>query len=130
MHRFAVLGQSPIPCRFNRSYMVSSHPSPLDLIQLNAAGIDIGADDHWVCVPSDRAEECVRRFGCFTPDLERLADWLKQCGIETVAMESTGVYWIAVFQMLESRGFEVRVVSLGYRSFEWRRRVHYRLRKW
>lgn len=91
--------------------MLSSHPSPLDIIQLNAAGIDIGADDHWVCVPSDRDEQFVRRFGCFTPDLNALADWLKQCRIETVAMESTGVYWIPVFQILEARGFEVKLVN-------------------
>jgi hypothetical protein len=72
------------------------------LINLNAAGIDIGADRHWVSVPVERDEENVRSFACFTAELYAMADWLKQCSIETVAMESTGVYWIPVFQVLES----------------------------
>ena len=105
------LGKVPSDVDSTITIMVSSHASPLDIIQLNAAGIDIGADDHWVCVPSERDKQSVRRFGCFTPDLCALADWLKQCGIETVAMESTGVYWIPVFQILESRGFEVKLVN-------------------
>jgi transposase len=62
-------------------------------------------------VPADRDEQPVRSFGCFTADLYALADWLEQCGIETVAMESTGVYWIALFQVLETRGFEVKLVN-------------------
>ncbi|HCF29617.1 MAG TPA: IS110 family transposase [Cyanobacteria bacterium UBA11049] len=77
----------------------------------NAAGIDIGSEFHWVSVPKDRACECVRRFGCYTADLYALADWLAECGVETVAMESTGVYWIALFQILETRGFEVKLVN-------------------
>jgi hypothetical protein len=77
-------------------------------INLNAAGIDIGADRHWVSVPVGRDSENVRSFACFTADLYAMADWLKQCCIETVAMESTGVYWIPVFQVLESRGFDVK----------------------
>ncbi len=80
-------------------------------IHPNAAGIDIGSEFHWVCVPKDRASECVRRFGCYTADLYALADWLSECGVETVAMESTGVYWIALFQILETRGFEVKLVN-------------------
>ncbi len=83
----------------------------LEQINFNAAGIDIGADSHWVCVPADRDEESVRRFACFTADLQSLADWLQHCGVETVAMESTGVYWIPVFQVLETRGFEVKLVN-------------------
>lgn len=77
----------------------------------NAAGIDIGADTHWVSVPPERDGQSVRSFGCFTKDLYALADWLKQCGITTVAMESTGVYWIPVFQILDARGFEVCLVN-------------------
>jgi transposase len=77
----------------------------------NAAGIDIGARELLVCVPSDRDKEAVRRFGTKTPDLEELAQWLKDCRMETVAMEATGVYWIATFQLLESKGFKVVLVN-------------------
>jgi transposase len=84
------------------------------LINPNAGGIDIGADCHWVSIPVGRAQENVRSFACFTADLYAMADWLKQCGVETVAMESTGVYWIPVFQVLESRGFEVKLVNAHY----------------
>ncbi len=80
-------------------------------INLNAAGIDIGADSHWVSVASDKNEENVREFKCYTPDLYALADWLSQCQVETVVMESTGVYWIPVFQILETRGFKVLLVN-------------------
>jgi transposase len=81
------------------------------MIQPNAAGIDIGSREHWVAVPEDRDDRPVRSFGCYTADLHALADWLKRCGIETVAMESTGVYWISLYQILESRGFEVKLVN-------------------
>lgn len=83
----------------------------LPQINPNAVGIDIGSRVHWVSVPQDRNSECVRSFGCYTADLYALADWFQQCGIETVAMESTGVYWIPVFQILETRGFEVKLVN-------------------
>lgn len=83
----------------------------LPFININAAGIDIGSEEHWVAVPEDRDEEPVRRFGCFTSDLHAMAEWLKQCGIETVAMESTGVYWIPLFQILETQGFDVKLVN-------------------
>ena len=85
--------------------------SQLEPINANAAGIDIGSQTHWVCVPADRATENVRSFGSFTTDLYALADWLQACQVETVAMESTGVYWIALFQILETRGFEVKLVN-------------------
>ena len=83
----------------------------LPTIHPNAAGIDIGANRHWVSVPPSRAPESVRSFGCFTADLYALSAWLKQCGIETVAMESTGVYWIPLFQILETQGFAVNLVN-------------------
>lgn len=83
----------------------------LEQINTNAAGIDLGSAEHWVCVPSDRTENNVRRFGCFTPDLISMADWLIECGIDTVAMEATGVYWIPVFQILEAKGIEVKLVN-------------------
>jgi transposase len=81
------------------------------LINPNAAGIDIGADSHWVSVAPERDPQPVRRFGCFTSDLYALANWLKECGVETVAMESTGVYWIPLFQILENQGLEVTLVN-------------------
>jgi transposase len=83
----------------------------LPLIEPNAAGIDIAHREHWCAVPADRCERPVRPFGTFTEDLEKMADWLQQCGIKTVAMESTGVYWIPAFQILERRGFDVRLVN-------------------
>ena len=83
----------------------------LPRIQPDAAGIDVGADQHWVAVPMDRDTEPVRQHGAFTRDLYAIADWLKQCRIKTVAMESTGVYWIPLYQVLEERGFEVILVN-------------------
>jgi len=76
-----------------------------------AAAIDIGAAIHVAAVGPDRDKEPVRTFQTFTDDLHRLADWFAQCGIRTVVMESTGVYWIPVFEILEQRGFEVMVVN-------------------
>jgi transposase len=80
-------------------------------INLNAAGLDIGAAEIWACVPADRAEQAVRCFETFTVDLQALATWLEECGVETVAMESTGVYWIPIYEILEERGFEVYLVN-------------------
>lgn len=77
----------------------------------NAAGIDMGATEAVAAVPADRDSESVRTFPTFTPDLYALADWLQQCHIDTVAMESTGVYWIPLFQILEARGIEVCLVN-------------------
>jgi transposase len=83
----------------------------VEVVNPNAAGIDVGSEVHYVAVPPDRDPELVRSFKCFTADLNVLADWLDECGIETVAMESTSVYWIPVYQILESRGFEVILVN-------------------
>jgi transposase len=83
----------------------------LERIHLNAAGIDIGSKSHWVAVPEDRDPNPVREFQCFTSDLLALADWLEACGIDTVAMESTGVYWIPLYEILEERGIEVLLVN-------------------
>lgn len=80
-------------------------------IHAAAAGLDVGAEFHVVAVPPDRATEPVRTFRSFTGDLHKLADWLHEVGVTTVAMESTGVYWIPVFEILESRGFEVLLVN-------------------
>jgi transposase len=83
----------------------------LKQINLNAAGLDVGAAEIWACVPEDRAEPSVRPFKTFTPDLHALADWLQACDIDTVAMESTGIYWIPVYEILVERGFEVKLVN-------------------
>ena len=77
----------------------------------NAAAIDIGAKMHVVAVAPDRDAEPVRSFGTFTGDLHRLAKWLERCGVRTVAMESTGVYWVPVFEVLDQRGFDVVLVN-------------------
>lgn len=83
----------------------------LSKLNLNTAGIDIGAEEHYVAVPEDRDKRPVRTFRCFTSDLHAMAQWLKECRIDSVAMESTGVYWIPVFQILETYGFEVKLVN-------------------
>jgi len=83
----------------------------LEKIHLDAAGIDVGSSSHWVAVPEDRDPNPVREFRSFTHQLIELADWLEACGITTVAMESTGVYWIPLFEILEERGFEVLLVN-------------------
>jgi len=80
-------------------------------INPKAAGIDLGSREHWVAVPPNGNEENVRCFGTFTADLEELAKWLTKCGVTSVAMEATGVYWIPLFQLLERRGFEVLLVN-------------------
>lgn len=100
-----------------------------------AAGIDIGSSSHWVSVPPECDEQSVREFGCYTPDLQAMAAWLKQCGVETVAMESTGVYWIAPFELLQSEGFEVILVNAQHLKYvpgrksdvldcQWLRQLH------
>lgn len=86
-------------------------PAHLEHINKLAAGIDVGSKSHFVAVPEGCYEACVREFQSFTADLITLADWLDQCGIETVAMESTGVYWIPLYELLESRGFDVKLVD-------------------
>ena len=83
----------------------------LEVIHPHAAVIDVGNSMHYVAVRPDRDSEPVRRFECFTADLRRLADWLKSCGVKTVAMQSTGVYWIPLYELLEERGFEVYLVN-------------------
>jgi len=93
--------------------IVSSLPSEFERININAAGIDIGAQKHYVAVPKGRDPKGrdVRHFDTFTADLYDLVNWLKQCNIDTVAMESTGIYWIPLFEILEQNSFEVRLVN-------------------
>ncbi len=83
----------------------------LPIMRANAAGIDMGATEAVAAVPADRDSESVRTFATFTEDLHALADWLQQCKVDTVALESTGVYWIPLFQILEARGLEVCLVN-------------------
>ena len=100
--------------QFRRKSSRQKKPGPthsFSMINKDAAGIDIGSGEHWVAVPEDRDEEPVRCFGCFTADLQAMARWLKECGVTTVAMESTGVYWIPCYQILEEHGFEVKLVN-------------------
>src|SRR6266446_454602 len=83
----------------------------LQVVHAHAAGIDIGSASHFVAVPPDREERPVREFGSWTADLRRMAEWLKRCGIRTVAMQSTGVYWVALQEILEREGFVVCLVN-------------------
>ncbi len=86
-------------------------PKHLQNLNPYAAGIDIGSKSHFVAVPEGTDEQPVREFSSFTDDLEQLAQWVTACGVTTVAMESTGIYWIPVFEILESYGLEVRLVN-------------------
>ena len=105
------------------------------VIQPNAAGIDIASRAHFVAVPPDRDTQSIRQFGCYTADLIKMAEWLKGCGIKTVAMESTGVYWVPVYDVLQQHGLDVHLVDArqvknvsGKKSdiqdCEWLRRLH------
>jgi transposase len=85
--------------------------APLGVVHPHAAGLDIGKHEIWAAVPPAPGRETVRAFGTFTPDLQALADWLAACGITTVAMESTGVYWIPIFELLEAGGLDVYLVN-------------------
>jgi transposase len=107
---------------------------PLIIVNPDAAGIDAGSEQHWVSVPEDRDEQPVRAFGTFTEDLYQLADWLLACGIRTVAIEATGVYWIPLFEVLQARGVAPKLVdsrSIGRRNkktdvvdCQWLRQLH------
>jgi len=83
----------------------------LAVVNPNASGIDIGSREHWVAVPPDRCELPVRCLSALTPGLHEMADWLIACGITTVAMESTGVYWVPLYEILEARGINVQLVN-------------------
>ena len=89
----------------------SKATNPLHDPQPDAAGVDIAANEIWAAVPPERAEKSVRRFGAFTQELKELVKWLLDCGVRSVAMESTGVYWIPLFQLLEQAGLKVCLVN-------------------
>ena len=90
---------------------IQSENLSLEVVHPDAAGLDIGNESHYVAVPPDRDSQPVRHFRCTTAELRTMADWLKQCGIRTVAMQSTGVYWIPVYDLLEQAGLEVYLVN-------------------
>ena len=110
----------------------------MPVINSHAAGIDVGATSHWVCVPEDAVPEVespVREFGAFTKDLDELVEWLLKCGVKTVVMESTSVYWIPLFQKLEAAGLEVLLVNARHvrhvpgrksdcKDCQWLQRLH------
>lgn len=110
----------------------------MPVINPHAAGIDVGATSHWVCVPEDAVaagESPVREFGASTPDLDELVEWLLKCGVKTVVMESTSVYWIPLFQKLEAAGLEVLLVNARHvrhvpgrksdcKDCQWLQRLH------
>ena len=106
LHHYLILENRPMQSKKKKRR--HTHPQ---VINPHAAGIDCGASAHYVAVPPSMSEEPVRRFSSFTHDLHALADWLTECGVETVAMESTGVYWVALYDLLEARGFEVVLVN-------------------
>jgi len=113
----------------------AAHSDALPCVHPNAAGLDIGADQIYACVPSDRDSRPVRAFATFTADLHALADWLEVCGIDTVAMESTGIYWLAIYEILEARGIRVFLVNArqikippgrksDWKDCQWIQRLH------
>jgi transposase len=95
---------------------VPASPAALTVINPDAAGIDVHSNMHMVCVPSDRDPNPVQQFGANTADLHAISAWLKKCGVKTIALESTGIYWIPLFEHLESEGFEVHLIEPGQLS--------------
>jgi transposase len=103
----------------NRSLSLKSPKSrqALSLTHANAAGIDIGSATHFMPVPPDRDDEPVREFPRFTTDLNRLADWLDACAVDAVAVESTGVYWIPLYELLDARLHSVHAPCSSIKCF-------------
>jgi transposase len=110
-------------------------PKHLETLNWDAAGIDIGSSRHYVCVPEGRCENAVANFGCFTADLKAMAQWLLSCGVKTVVMESTGIYWVPVYRMLEEHNFDVHLVDARHVKYvpgrktdvldcQWLQRLH------
>jgi hypothetical protein len=94
-----------------RKKVRSKDDRSMPMVHPNAAAIDVGATLLMAAVRADRTSEPVRSFGTFTTDLHRLAAWFAECGVETVAMESTSVYWIPIYELLDARGFTVFLVN-------------------
>lgn len=111
--RSSRLRRFPWRCRSstNLEQMMAMRKREDEVVFPNAAGIDVGASSHWVAVPKQVVAEPVREFGSMTDDLHAVADWLLACGVDTVALESTGVYWIPIYEVLEQRGLKVWLVD-------------------
>jgi transposase len=84
----------------------------LNRVNEHAAGIDIGGEGHYIAAPPGSTEHPVREFGVFTKDLYAIAEWLRECRVETVAMESTGVYWAPLYEVLEERSYQVKLMEV------------------
>ena len=121
--------------RKRKAYAVTRSLDGLPQLTPDAAGLDMGAEEIWGWVPAGRDPQPVRAFGTFTPDLHALAQWLTQCGVKTVARESTGVYWIPLYEVLEARGFEVSLITARHlqhvpgrksdgQDCQWMQRLH------
>lgn len=102
--------------QLKRKNIPAQTSKPLAIVHPNAAGLDIGKDEILVAVSPDRDTEPVRAYPTFTPDLIALADWLQACQVDTVAMESTGVYWIPIYELLEARGLKCFLVNATHRK--------------
>jgi transposase len=100
----------------SRPVPVPASSAGLSVLNPDAAGIDVHSNMHMVCVPADRDANPVRQFGANTADLQEIAAWLKKCCVKTIALESTGIYWIPLFELLESEGFDVKLVEPGQLS--------------
>jgi transposase len=119
-----------------KNQKVSPLSGELELIEPDAAAIDVGSRSHWTSVNPQRDSDPVREFGTFTADLMSLADWLTQCGVTSVVMEATGVYWVSLYELLERRGFKVYLVDAhtvrhlpgrsksDVKDCQWLRRLH------
>ena len=107
----AVISSAPIERGKKPTRKFRDAAPALSLAYPNACGIDIGSTSHFVAVPADRDADPVREFRAFTADLQSLVDWLRQCRVTAVAMESTGVYWVPLYEMLDAAGFEVQLVN-------------------
>ena len=110
---FPILEVAMAPRKRKNSAPAHALPPQLDTVNLHAAGVDVGAEEHWAAVPACDDPQPVRRFGANTADLEALADWFWDCGITTIALQSTGVSWLPLFEVLEARGFQVLLVDPG-----------------
>ena len=112
---FERLRKGKLPCnrkqRRELEHRLNSADPGLEIVHPHAAGIDVGNESHYVAVPPGRDARPAREFGSWTAALEEMAQWLKSCGVETVVMQSTGVYWIAVHDVLERHGLQVNLVD-------------------
>src|SRR5712691_1524789 len=110
---YSILEVAMAPRKRKKSAPADALPPQLATVNLHAAGVDVGAEEHWAAVPACDDAHPVRRFGANTADLDAWADWFWDCGITTVALASTGVSWIPLFEVREARGFQVRRVDPG-----------------